>query len=161
MSRWIGEKCGEEIEEPFDACWKCGTSRTGVEDPSFGKAGDVPIDIWATEPARPEPPAVSLQQRVERLEKQNRHLRWIVAAVACLVGYFTYYEGKHLYNLMVHEQVRVGLSGADAVLLQQLRRFDCRRLRGAVWPVPVEGQTAGDSFAGVPIRFRPIATLTR
>jgi hypothetical protein len=32
---WQCKKCGEQIEDSFDACWKCGTSREGVEDPSF------------------------------------------------------------------------------------------------------------------------------
>jgi hypothetical protein len=32
---WTCKKCGERIEETFDACWKCGTSMDGVEDPEF------------------------------------------------------------------------------------------------------------------------------
>jgi hypothetical protein len=32
---WTCSKCGEPIEPQFDACWNCGTSNTGVEDPDF------------------------------------------------------------------------------------------------------------------------------
>jgi hypothetical protein len=32
---WQCPKCHEESEDPFDACWACGTSRDGVEDPHF------------------------------------------------------------------------------------------------------------------------------
>ena len=34
---WRCPKCGERNENNFDACWKCGTSVDGVEDPEFGK----------------------------------------------------------------------------------------------------------------------------
>jgi hypothetical protein len=37
---WTCAKCGEQIEETFDACWKCGTSRDGVEDPEFVKQAE-------------------------------------------------------------------------------------------------------------------------
>lgn len=32
---WQCPRCGEEIEEAFDVCWACGTSREGVEDRLF------------------------------------------------------------------------------------------------------------------------------
>ena len=37
---WECNKCHERIEDSFDACWNCGTSRDGVEDPSFRKGED-------------------------------------------------------------------------------------------------------------------------
>jgi hypothetical protein len=30
---WMCGTCQEMLEDTFDACWKCGTSRTGPEDP--------------------------------------------------------------------------------------------------------------------------------
>ena len=41
---WKCPKCGEEIEETFDTCWRCGTSRGGtpVEVPSAVEASPVP-----------------------------------------------------------------------------------------------------------------------
>ena len=35
-------KCGEEVEDGFDACWSCGTSRDGVEDRKFKPEIDEP-----------------------------------------------------------------------------------------------------------------------
>ncbi len=32
---WKCQKCNEEIEDTFDACWNCGTSVDGVENPDF------------------------------------------------------------------------------------------------------------------------------
>jgi hypothetical protein len=37
---WQCTKCRESIEDSFDVCWSCGTSKDGVEDPSFQKAED-------------------------------------------------------------------------------------------------------------------------
>jgi len=34
---WKCSKCGEQVEAEFDACWNCGTSQNGREDPSFSK----------------------------------------------------------------------------------------------------------------------------
>jgi hypothetical protein len=34
---WKCPKCHEMLEDTFDVCWNCGTSREGVEDPDFGK----------------------------------------------------------------------------------------------------------------------------
>ena len=32
---WICPKCRESVEEDFDVCWKCGTTREGLENPEF------------------------------------------------------------------------------------------------------------------------------
>ena len=31
---WICSKCRETVEDSFDACWKCGTTKEGDEGPS-------------------------------------------------------------------------------------------------------------------------------
>ena len=38
---WQCVKCREEVEDSFEVCWNCGTSREGIEDPTFQKAEDV------------------------------------------------------------------------------------------------------------------------
>ena len=38
---WESKKCHEKVEDDFEACWNCGTSIEGVEDPSFRKADDI------------------------------------------------------------------------------------------------------------------------
>jgi hypothetical protein len=40
---WECTKCHESIEDSFEVCWNCGTSREGVEDPSFQKAEDAEV----------------------------------------------------------------------------------------------------------------------
>jgi hypothetical protein len=37
---WICPKCKTDVEDPFDICWACGTSRDGVEDPAFDPETD-------------------------------------------------------------------------------------------------------------------------
>ena len=32
---WRCARCGESIEDSFEVCWKCGTSKQGIEDPQF------------------------------------------------------------------------------------------------------------------------------
>lgn len=39
---WTCPKCGSKVDQGFDACWNCGTSPEGVEDPNFVRADDAP-----------------------------------------------------------------------------------------------------------------------
>jgi hypothetical protein len=32
---WTCSKCGEEVQEDFEVCWSCGTTRDGIESPAF------------------------------------------------------------------------------------------------------------------------------
>jgi hypothetical protein len=47
---WQCVKCREEVEENFDACWNCGTSRDGTEDPYFRKTEDVAPKAFHEQP---------------------------------------------------------------------------------------------------------------
>ena len=47
VGMWHCQKCGEELEDNFDACWNCGTSKEGVEDPEFSAE----VDVVVTEPS--------------------------------------------------------------------------------------------------------------
>ena len=38
---WQCVKCREKLEDSFDVCWNCGTSKEGIEDPDFRKADDI------------------------------------------------------------------------------------------------------------------------
>ncbi|SRR5258707_1203120 len=44
---WQCTKCRESIEDSFDVCWNCGTSKQGEEDPSFQKELDSATTINA------------------------------------------------------------------------------------------------------------------
>ena len=63
---WTCPKCGTKVDPSFDVCWNCGTTRDGVEDPTFVRAdappeespldldmpsGDQPLSEPATETA--------------------------------------------------------------------------------------------------------------
>ena len=48
---WECMKCSEQLEDSFDVCWNCGTSRDGTNDPDFRKVDDFPADTEAEEPA--------------------------------------------------------------------------------------------------------------
>ena len=37
---WQCMKCGQSVEDEFDVCWSCGTSKAGEEDPGFRTADD-------------------------------------------------------------------------------------------------------------------------
>ncbi len=41
---WTCPKCGSHVDPSFDICWSCGTSREGVEDPTFVRADDMEAD---------------------------------------------------------------------------------------------------------------------
>jgi hypothetical protein len=54
---WTCPKCGTKVDPSFEVCWKCGTSKEGVEDPNFVAADEAaPIVDPAYDPiAEPEP----------------------------------------------------------------------------------------------------------
>jgi hypothetical protein len=48
---WTCPKCQSKVDPAFEVCWKCGTSREGVEDPTFVPADDAgPIEDPAYDP---------------------------------------------------------------------------------------------------------------
>ena len=49
---WECPKCHERHEDSFEVCWKCGTSKTGVEDPGFQTADQIDADSLE-QPAKP------------------------------------------------------------------------------------------------------------
>lgn len=52
---WECKKCHETVEDSFEVCWNCGTSKEGVEDPSFRTEADAAVVAKAAgggEPAR-------------------------------------------------------------------------------------------------------------
>jgi hypothetical protein len=44
---WKCQKCRETQEDSFEVCWNCGTSKEGVEDPTFATAdeGEQPSEL--------------------------------------------------------------------------------------------------------------------
>ena len=69
---WNCPQCRESIEDDFDVCWKCGTSRWGDRDPKFQSADEIsssetallPV-IDSHEPVEEfQPPAVQWNRRL-------------------------------------------------------------------------------------------------
>ena len=53
---WTCPKCGSKVDPGFEVCWQCGTSREGVEDPTFVSADETgPID----DPPAPDAPELT------------------------------------------------------------------------------------------------------
>jgi uncharacterized protein YbjQ (UPF0145 family) len=52
---WECKKCRERIASSYEVCWNCGTSRDGVEDPSFKPETDAPPPEPPAKPAPPRP----------------------------------------------------------------------------------------------------------
>jgi hypothetical protein len=45
---WQCVKCHQHVEDQFDTCWQCGTSRDGTEDPDFSLGDEVPPEAAET-----------------------------------------------------------------------------------------------------------------
>jgi len=41
---WQCTKCLEDLEETFDVCWNCGTTRDGQKDPEFDRVSGLESD---------------------------------------------------------------------------------------------------------------------
>jgi uncharacterized protein YbjQ (UPF0145 family) len=52
---WECKKCRERVENTFDVCWSCGTSREGVEDPLFQRETEAEIDVEKPAPQAKAP----------------------------------------------------------------------------------------------------------
>ena len=51
---WLCNQCGEQSEDTFDACWKCGTGRAGEPAPALtaGSTPDSGDDAGAADPLK-------------------------------------------------------------------------------------------------------------
>ncbi|MDG2185266.1 MAG: hypothetical protein P8K79_06275 [Mariniblastus sp.] len=52
---WKCKKCCEEMEDALTACWSCGTTMEGVEDPSFRRSGPPGEEALVQEQANQPP----------------------------------------------------------------------------------------------------------
>ncbi len=58
---WQCPNCGEQIDDEFDACWKCGTAQDGTRAADFHAEPNDPA--VPDRGADPEPPAESEEER--------------------------------------------------------------------------------------------------
>ena len=88
---WACKKCRESVEDTFEVCWNCGTSKEGVEDPSFQPEVDVPVvaEAAGAQPAhRPsEGPPSNLPSPLRAEDHViARGLIWVFRALALIAG---------------------------------------------------------------------------
>lgn len=74
---WTCPKCQSKVDDEFDVCWSCGTSRDGTEDPTFVRADDAlpsesPLDLDMPEGDQPlDNPPEPLVDLVEAYQASN------------------------------------------------------------------------------------------
>jgi hypothetical protein len=77
---WECKKCQERVEDTFDVCWTCGTSKEGVEDPSFRPEADAegaaeaiqPLPAWAPPPQTRAPRPVAGSSSASSTQPRSR-----------------------------------------------------------------------------------------
>ena len=102
---WQCVKCREKLEDSFDVCWNCGTSKDGVEDPDFRKADEVPPE----EGSEPSADAVEPGDEPER------------NPIMCLR---CQRQLDHVGTKSFHEGTRWGVFGDLGELFVNKERFD-------------------------------------
>jgi hypothetical protein len=70
---WRCGKCGETVESSFDACWNCGTSKDGVEDPAFVRRARERDSVVAEKPAGHPKPIACLRCNEELAHLGTKH----------------------------------------------------------------------------------------
>jgi hypothetical protein len=85
---WTCRTCGEKLEDQFDACWKCGSSKEGVA-PGQVVAEETPKDEGANLDVNGASvaPDVMLREILRVQQKQQAVLGDIQHKVGCLFTY--------------------------------------------------------------------------
>ena len=60
---WTCRKCRETVEDSFEACWSCGTTKEGVEDRAFRRVSD-----GAPPEREPDPDPISCPRCAQPLQ---------------------------------------------------------------------------------------------
>jgi uncharacterized protein DUF4177 len=75
---WNCTKCREAIDEEFQICWNCGTSKDGIENSRFKKAEEIqpddlsaPLNTNGPLPLRPESTAIIAKSRPHEKRSPN------------------------------------------------------------------------------------------
>jgi hypothetical protein len=89
---WNCPKCRAKVDDSFEICWSCGTSRDGEEDPAFARADDDAADH--------DPPS-------KRDPKHGDHLEIAVAEPQVAECYWACdaLEGMFVANQLVTEGI--------------------------------------------------------
>jgi hypothetical protein len=103
---WTCPKCGATMEDAFDACWQCGTSIEGVEDPTFVRADDAPPIVDPNDYLRLDPGKDLLNDELDELPAPPLEL------VACYVTNSTT-EAKFVLDQLANEGIVAALENSN------------------------------------------------
>jgi hypothetical protein len=135
---WSCPRCHESIEDSFDVCWKCGTSREGRVDPTFlnreiePAPENLPLEeeLPAAQEGEPEP-LVTVAQCNLPAEAHAMRLHLQEAGIAVfLADEFTVTMDWLLSNAVGGVKVQVPASRADEAA-ELLAAFSPRRPEAA------------------------------
>jgi hypothetical protein len=103
---WTCAKCNETVDDRFEVCWKCGTSREGVENPDFGNEPDPPApradaeaDEVRTAPAPAPEPELRRCVRCEDMGEYPGGGRLFLGRFYCTGCYEQVSSGKNLRSM--------------------------------------------------------------
>src|SRR5262249_36245043 len=71
---WTCPSCQADVEDQFEICWACGSSREGVKDPNFVRADADTASTPDAEPGRAAPDPADLVTVAAFLTPQEAHL---------------------------------------------------------------------------------------
>jgi hypothetical protein len=66
FTMWHCQNCGEQIDDEFDACWKCGTARDGTRAADFHAQPNDPV-VPDLGPDRAPPPESEEERQLDRI----------------------------------------------------------------------------------------------
>ena len=95
---WTCTRCGATVDDGFDACWQCGTSIEGVEDPTFVRADDAPPIVDPNDYLRLDPGKDLHDDELDELPEPPMEL------VACYVTNNTM-EAKFVQDQLANEGI--------------------------------------------------------
>lgn len=86
---WKCANCGEQVNQNFELCWNCGTSRDGSERVDVTPEGEGQIDkrLPTEEAHNSNAPESLLKQIIEQQKQQELMLNDIQSKVGCLYFY--------------------------------------------------------------------------
>ena len=72
---WTCSNCQKSVEDSFEVCWNCGTSKDGVEDPAFVRLAKEGDSVPAENPVSRGNPIACLRcnQELEHLGTKRFH----------------------------------------------------------------------------------------
>ena len=120
---WTCPKCKQTVEDDFEVCWKCGTSKDGVEDPAFEQErGSDGAEISAGDetegaPSDKEPETAAAVRRQGCFSSAVLSIAAILSLVGCVgavVGGLW---------LLYHNRSLEGLVGAPLAFIYQAAMF--------------------------------------